>query len=91
MSFKQKYIGDKSFYKMLLRIVLPIIAQNAITNFVGLLDNLMVGRTGTDPMNGVSVANQIMFVFNLIIFGAVAGAGIFAAQYYGQGDHKGVR
>lgn len=91
MSFKQKYIGDKSFYKMLLRIVLPIIAQNAITNFVGLLDNLMVGRTGTDPMNGVSVANQIIFVFNLIIFGAVAGAGIFAAQYYGQGDHKGVR
>lgn len=91
MSFKQKYIGDKSFYKMFLRIVLPIIAQNAITNFVGLLDNLMVGRTGTDPMNGVSVANQIIFVFNLIIFGAVAGAGIFAAQYYGQGDHKGVR
>lgn len=91
MSFKQKYIGDRSFYKMLLRVVLPIIAQNAITNFVGLLDNLMVGRTGTDPMNGVSVANQIIFVFNLIIFGAVAGAGIFAAQYHGQGDHDGVR
>lgn len=91
MSFKSKYIGDKSFYKMLLGVVLPIIAQNAVTNFVGLLDNLMVGRTGTNPMTGVSVANQVMFVFNIIIFGAVAGAGIYAAQYYGQGDHDGVK
>lgn len=91
MSFKSKYIGDKSFYKMLLGVVLPIIAQNAVTNFVGLLDNLMVGRTGTNPMTGVSVANQVMFVFNIIIFGAVAGAGIYAAQYYGQGDHEGVK
>lgn len=91
MNFKEKYIGDKSFYKTLIKVVLPIIAQNAVTNFVGLLDNLMVGRTGTDPMNGVSVANQIMFVFNMIIFGAVAGAGIYAAQYYGQGDNQGVK
>lgn len=90
-SFRQKYIGDKSFYKLLLRVVLPIIAQNAVTNFVGLLDNLMVGRTGTDSMTGVSVANQIIFVFNLVVFGAVAGAGIYAAQYYGQGDHEGVK
>lgn len=88
--FRQKYIGDKSFYKMLLGVVLPIIAQNAITNFVSLLDNIMVGRTGTDPMSGVSVANQLIFVFNLIIFGAVAGAGIYCAQYYGSGDNRGV-
>lgn len=89
--FKEKYIGDRNFYRMLLKVVLPIIAQNAITNFVGLLDNIMVGRTGTDPMTGVSVANQLIFVFNLIVFGAVAGAGIFCSQYHGSGDTDGVR
>lgn len=89
--FRQKYLGDKSFYKMLLAVVLPIIAQNAITNFVGLLDNIMVGQTGTDPMSGVSVANQLMFVFNLVIFGAVAGAGIYCSQYHGSGNSEGVK
>lgn len=42
----RRYIGDRHFYKMLLAIVVPIIIQNGITNFVSLLDNLMVGRIG---------------------------------------------
>ncbi len=86
-----KYLGDKRFYKMLISVVVPIIIQNAITNFVNLLDNIMVGQTGTESMTGVSVANQLMFVFNIIIFGAISGAGIFTAQYHGQGDSTGVK
>jgi len=85
------YIGDRAFYKMLLRVVVPIIIQNFITNFVGLLDNIMVGRIGTEQMSGVSISNQFIFIFNLCIFGAVSGAGIFTAQFYGSGDHEGVR
>lgn len=90
-AFINKYLGDKRFYKMLLSVVVPIIIQNAITNFVNLLDNIMVGQTGTESMTGVSVANQLMFVFNIIIFGAISGAGIFTAQYHGQGDSTGVK
>lgn len=89
--WKEKFIGDKAFYKRVCMIVLPIIVQNAITNFVGLLDNIMVGQTGTDQMNGVAIVNQLLFVFNLCAWGAVSGAGIFTIQYYGKGDHKGVR
>lgn len=74
-----RYIGDGHFYKMLLAIVVPIIIQNGITNFVSLLDNLMVGRIGTEQMSGVAIVNQLIFVFNLCIFGAVSGAGIFTA------------
>ena len=87
----RKLIGTKAFYRMVLAIVLPIIIQNAITNFVSLLDNLMVGRIGTDEMSGVAITNQLMFVFNLTIFGAVSGAGIFSAQYHGAGNVEGVR
>ena len=65
--------------------------QNGITNFVSLLDNIMVGRVGTEQMTGVAIVNQLIFVFNLAIFGAVSGAGIFGAQYYGKGDWDGVR
>lgn len=77
----RRYIGDRHFYKMLLAIVVPIIIQNGITNFVSLLDNLMVGRIGTEQMSGVAIVNQLIFVFNLCIFGAVSGAGIFTAQF----------
>ena len=88
---RSKLIGNRAFYKMVLAIVIPIIVQNAITNFVSLLDNLMVGRIGTEQMSGVAVANQLMFVFNLTIFGAISGAGIFTAQYHGAGNIEGVR
>ncbi len=86
-----KYFGDRAFYRHLLVIVLPILVQNAITNFVSMLDNIMVGRIGTNEMSGVSIINQLMFVYNLCIFGATAGAGIFGAQFYGRRNHDGIR
>ncbi len=86
-----KYIGDKQFYVRVLRLAVPIMIQNGITNFVNMLDNIMVGALGTNEMTGVSVANQLIFVFNLCIFGAVSGAGIFVAQFHGNGNTKGVR
>lgn len=87
----RKLIGTRAFYAMVIAVVVPIIVQNAITNFVNLLDNVMVGRIGTDQMSGVAIANQLIFVFNLTIFGAISGAGIFTAQYHGAGNTDGVR
>ena len=89
--FRQKYIGDRAFYRMVLAVVIPIIVQNAISNFVSLLDNVMVGQVGTEPMSGVAIANQLMFVFNLCVFGSISGAGIFSAQFYGADNQEGVR
>ena len=86
-----KFIGDRKFYRMVLTVTVPIIIQNGITNFVNLLDNLMVGSLGTEPMSGVSIVNQLMFVFNLLIFGALAAAGIFMSQFHGKGDDEGER
>ena len=87
----RKLIGTKDFYRHLLMIAIPIMIQNGITNFVGMLDNIMVGQVGTNQMSGVAIVNQLLFVYNLCIFGGISGAGIFAAQFYGKGDHKGVR
>ena len=89
--FKEKFIGDKEFYKLVLMVATPMMIQNGITNFVSLLDNIMVGQLGTEQMSGVAIVNQLMMVFNISIFGAVSGASIFSAQFYGKGDHEGVR
>ena len=88
---KNRFIGDRAFYRHVFGIAIPIIIQNGITNFVSLLDNIMVGQVGTIPMSGVSIVNGLLFVFNLCIFGASSGAGIFTAQFHGSKDNEGIR
>ncbi len=87
----RSFIGDRAFYRRVLTVAVPILIQNTITNFVSLLDNIMVGQVGTLEMSGVSIINQLLFVFYLCVFGAVSGAGIFTAQFYGCQDHRGIR
>lgn len=87
----KKYIGDKEFYKVLLVLLIPMVVQQAVTSFVNLLDNIMVGRLGTESMSGVAIINQLMFVFNVTIFGCISGASIYSAQFFGKKDYEGVR
>ena len=82
-------IGDRAFYIRTLKLMLPMILQAAVTNFVSLLDNLMVGQIGTAQMSGVSIVNQYVFIYSLTLFGAVSGPGIFGAQFFGKGDSEG--
>ena len=90
-NLRKKYVGDRAFYAMVFGVAVPIMIQNGITNFVSMLDNIMVGQLGTDPMSGVAIVNQVLLVFNLCIFGGLSGAGIFTAQFVGKGDHQGIR
>lgn len=82
---------NNSIYKRTLLIAVPVMVQNLITNFVAMIDNIMVGQIGTEQMSGVAIVNQLMFVFNVTIFGVVSGAGIFSAQFFGKKDYKGAR
>ena len=91
MQTKRRLIGDRAFYAMVLSVAVPIMVQHGITSFVNLLDNVMVGRVGTEEMSGVAIANQLIMIFELGIFGGLSGAGIFAAQYFGSGNLEGVR
>ncbi|MDD6484352.1 MAG: MATE family efflux transporter [Clostridiales bacterium] len=88
---KTKLIGNRAFYRRVLAVAVPIMIQNGITNFVGLLDNIMVGRIGTEQMSGVAIVNQLIMIYYLCIFGGIAGAGIFTAQYYGEENDEGIR
>lgn len=88
---RERMFGDRDFYAQVVAVVVPIIIQNTVSNVVSLLDNVMVGRVGTLQMSAVAIVNQLLFIFNLCIFGGLAGAGIFATQYAGAHDDKGVR
>ena len=60
MQGKRRLIGDRAFYAMVLAVAVPIMVQHGITSFVNLLDNVMVGRVGTEEMSGVAIANQLI-------------------------------
>lgn len=89
--FRARFVGDRKFYKTVLVLIVPIIIQNTVSNIVNLLDNVMVGALGTAQMSGVAIANQLMFVFYLAIFGSISGAGIYGAQFAGARNWEGFR
>ena len=66
--FRKKFLGDKAFYKMVLAIAIPIMIQNGITNFVSLLDNIMIGRIGTEQMSGAAIVNQLFCIQSLSVW-----------------------
>ena len=82
---------NRRFLRRVFTLMIPVLIQNGITNFVSMLDNVMVGRVGKPETSAVSIAGLLIFIFNLCIFGAVSGAGIFGAQFFGAGDTEGLR
>jgi putative MATE family efflux protein len=83
----KRFIGDKAFYRNLFIVALPIVIQQLITSSVQLVDNVMVGQLGKLAIGSVSVVNQLYFVVILVTFGAMGGAGVLTAQYFGAKDH----
>ena len=72
-------------------LLIPMIVQQFISSFVSLLDNVMVGSLGKESISAASIANQVMMVFNLAIFGGLSGVSIYGAQFFGKGDMDGMR
>ncbi len=87
----KRFIGSRAFYRSVLRLLLPIIVQQFISSFVSLLDNVMVGSLGTEAISSASIANTVLNVHMLAIFGGISGISIFGAQFFGKGDMEGMR
>lgn len=85
---------DKSFYKSILTLTLPIACQNLITFAVSLADSVMIGRIAENSEKhivGVSFANQLFFIFMILMFGLGSGANILLSQYWGKKDKESIR
>ena len=87
----RRFIGTKAFYRSVLALLVPMLIQQFISSFVSLLDNIMVGSLGTEGISAASIANSVLMVQMLAIFGGLSGASIFGAQFFGKGDTEGVR
>lgn len=87
----RKFYYDPEYYKNLFRLAAPILVQYVISNLLNIIDIAMIGKLGEAAIAAVGVCNQLFFVMVLFFFGINSGAGIFAAQYFGKGDHDAIR
>ncbi len=81
---------EKGFYPRMVRLALPIILQNLITESLALADTFMVGLLGEAPLAGVALANIPLFVIQLMIFGFQSGSSVLISQFHGKGDQDAV-
>ena len=88
---KERTIEDRELYRRVMKLAIPLMLQFGLSNLIGVINNIMVGVLGTEQLAGVSIANQLIGIYYLCIFGAVSGAEIFGAQYYGREDYDAVR
>lgn len=84
-------LRDHTFLKKAITIALPVAMQGMLNTIVNLVDTLMIGTLGETAVAAVGLANKVFFVFSLLVFGVVSGAGVLAAQYWGNRDLKNIR
>lgn len=86
----KNFFKDIPFFKSLFILILPIIFQELLNASVNLIDNFMIGQLGEVAITSVGIANQVFFVFNLVLFGINSGTAVFVGQYFGKGDTSGI-
>ena len=79
---------DKTFYRKLWGLMVPIVLQNLMLALVAVADAFMLGGMDQNYMSAVSLATQIQFIQNMFLAAATASLGILGAQYWGKGDIK---
>jgi putative MATE family efflux protein len=85
------FIRDREFYHILFRLALPITIQNLVASSLNMVDTVMIGQLGSTELVAVGLANQIFFLFVLLLFGINSGAAIFTAQFWGKKDVANIR
>ena len=86
-----KYLGDRDFWQVALRLAIPIALQNLLTNSLALVDTLMVSRLGDVNLSAVGMAGQWSWLMTLLSWGLCGGLNVFVAQFWGVRDLKGIR
>ena len=74
---------DKPFWRKLWTLAVPIIIQNFINSSLNMVDTLMIGAVGEDAVAAVGIANQVFYLYNLLLTGVAAGSAVLIAQYWG--------
>lgn len=85
------FVKEKSFYKLILSIAVPVVLQNMITIGVNIMDTLMLGNYGEIQLSASSLANEFINIYHIMCMGMSMGAAVLTAQYYGAGNNPSLK
>lgn len=91
MTVSDTFRWDRAFIRKLFLVALPIVVQNLVSASLHIIDGVMIGQLGDAPYAAVTQANRYTFVFQLFLFGAASGCGIFLNQFWGKRDVQAMR
>ncbi len=80
------FIKDRSFYKLVVHMAIPVVLQNMITIGLNIIDTLMLGSYGEIQIAGSSLANEIINIFHILCMGMGGGAAVLTGMYWGRQD-----
>jgi len=85
------FTKEKSFYKRLITLALPIALQNLLTFSVGIADSFMIGRLGDEAVSAAFCGGQMQTLLQMFTAGIEGTVLVLAAQYWGKGDKSSIR
>ena len=91
LSMRRIMTRDKSFYRRLVSLTIPVALQNLITFAVNFADNLMVSSLGDAAVSGVYMAGQLQTFLQLFSGGVEGAILILSAQYWGKNDRDAIK
>lgn len=88
---QKEKVDLSEFYRSFLTIGIPLMIQQLISSSLNFIDNLMIGRLGTEFIAAVGFANSVYRILDLFLFGLCSGMGVFIAQYFGKKNFEMIR
>lgn len=82
---------NKTFYRQLMTVGIPVFIQQLIVVGLNLVDTIMVGKISENALAAVGAANQVYFIYSVVVFGIFSGAAVYTVQYWGIRDLKSLR
>ena len=83
---KSLFVKDKSFYKLVVTMAVPVVLQNMITIGLNIIDTMMLGSYGEIQIAGSSLANELINIFHILCMGMGGGAAVLTGMYWGRQD-----
>ena len=90
MNWFRKYFCEAGFWRVALRLTIPIALQNLLISSFSLIDTLMVGQLGDVALSAVGMAGQWSWLLNIALFGVISGTSLYISQYWGVQDIDGI-
>ena len=87
----KEYLGNKEFYSTILKIAIPVSAQQLITVGINLMDTVMLSSMGDAQLSASSQASQFINLFQIFCMGIGMGASVLTARYWGMQDKNSLR